>query len=170
MNSLPHDWTWLSLPLTTRSDPSHKFMYETAPCGTVIKVTVFSAFLFRYRIYKSVGESIIQFDEIDIDLHETCSIMTHKPLTQKELEDIVRDMFNEPEQDEETNFRSSDSDFSEEEIGKQDEASSSEQENTSDESEEEEEPMEEIFIGKNKSTEWRKTTGCVFPNHRPLHD
>ncbi|KAF5277193.1 hypothetical protein FQR65_LT03899 [Abscondita terminalis] len=82
--------------------------------------------------------------------------MTHKLLTQNELEDILRDMFNDPEQDEETNFTSSDSNFLEEEIGKQDDASSTDQENIFEESEEEEEPMEEIFIGKNKSTEWRK--------------
>ncbi|XP_044744775.1 uncharacterized protein LOC123306718 [Coccinella septempunctata] len=83
--------------------------------------------------------------------------MSRKPLTQKELEKIVHDMFEEPEANDEDYFPSSDSEFSEEEIEQQAEESVTEQENTSDESEEEE-TNEEFFIGKNKTTQWRKTT------------
>lgn len=60
-------------------------------------------------------------------------------------------------QDYVTDFPSSDSEFSEEEVNQQAEESATEEEITSEESEEEEETTEEFFIGKNKSTEWRKT-------------
>ena len=84
--------------------------------------------------------------------------MNRRPLTQKELQKIAQDLVENPELDEETYFPSSDSEFSEEEIEQHDEESASEEENTSDESEGDEETMEEFFIGKNKSTQWRKTT------------
>lgn len=48
--------------------------------------------------------------------------------------------------------------FSEEEIEQQAEESAIEHEDTSDKSEGEDETMEEFFIGKNKSTQWLKTT------------
>jgi len=84
--------------------------------------------------------------------------MAGKALTQAELEEIAQNLFEEPEQDDKSYFPSSDSEFSDEEIEQQSEESATEHDNTSEESEGEEEAIEDFFIGKNKSTQWRKTT------------
>lgn len=83
--------------------------------------------------------------------------MARKPLTQKELEDIANHLFDESEEENEVYFPSSDSEFSAEEIEQHTEHSDTEQENSSDNSQEENLSTEEFFVGKNKSTKWRKT-------------
>lgn len=94
--------------------------------------------------------------------------MARRPLTEKELEDIVEHLFDEPEEENETYFPSSDSEFSEEEI-EQAEDSATEQENYSEETEEEELATEEFFIGKNKSTKWRKTKHRVSSKSKRIN-
>lgn len=86
--------------------------------------------------------------------------MSRRPLTQKELEHIYEHLFDEPEEENETNVPSSDSEFSEVDVEQQTEDSATEQENSSNETEEEELATEEFFIGKN-STKWRKTKYSV---------
>ena len=94
--------------------------------------------------------------------------MARKPLTESQLAKIAEELFDEPEQDE-TYYPSSDSEFSDEDIEQQIGSSASEQENTSSESEEEVDTAEEFYIGKNKSTKWRKTKYRVSGKTRGIN-